>query len=52
MSEAEFPDEDPGDKAFGAAAAAKEEAVDRGEADAADEGEAPRAAGKAEPAGS
>ena len=56
MSEAEFPDENPSDKAFGEAAAEKEEALDRAEeqgraGELPDEGEAPRAAGKADPAG-
>ncbi len=57
MSEDEFPDQDPGDKAFGAAAAGKEETLDEArDAGAADElsdepgAATPRAGGKAEPA--
>ena len=45
----EFPDENPGDKAFGEAAREKQEAVDAG-ATPPEGGEAPRAGGKAEPA--
>jgi hypothetical protein len=53
MSEEEFPDQSPGDKAFGQAAAEKAEALDEAGsvADLPPEGsgEAPRAGGKAEP---